>query len=117
KTAIAWMLALQQAAEGWEAIVCDDPDDIYSNYDREARQVFIADDAFGRTEYDVGRGKKWEQELPRVLPRLNSTHWLIWTSRKYVLERALKAIDLQSPADHFPRPAEVLVDASSLSVE
>jgi hypothetical protein len=80
KTAIAWMLALQQAAEGWEAIVCDDPDDVYSNYDREVRQVFIADDAFGRTEYDVGRGRRWEQELPRVLPKLNSTHWLIWVT-------------------------------------
>lgn len=33
------------------------------------------------------------------------------------MERALKAIDLQSPADHFPRPGEVLVDASELSIE
>jgi hypothetical protein len=116
KTAIAWMLALHHIIDGWESAVCNDPNEIFAAYQKEAKQIFIADDAFGRTEYDTSRGRRWEQELPRVLRIVNSTHWLIWTSRKHVLERALKTMDLDHPADGFPKSREVLVDAGELSV-
>jgi hypothetical protein len=116
KTAIAWMLALAQIASGWEAITCDGPDDFFGAYRADVGQIFIADDAFGRTEYDPTRGASWEPQLHRVYGRLGNTHWLVWTSRKHILERARNRMDLQGPAAQFPRPAEVLVDASQLTI-
>jgi hypothetical protein len=117
KTAIAWMIALTQLSLGWEAIVCDDPADLFERYARDRKQVFVADDAFGRTEYDPSRGSKWEHQLSRVYRELDGSHWLIWASRRLILERAKKAIDLQGEAEGFPKPGEVLVDATQLSWE
>ena len=115
KTAIAWMLALAQIANGWEAISCDTPEDFFGAYRPNKAQIFVADDAFGRTEYDPTRGASWETQLHRVYSRLGNTHWLVWTSRKHILERARNQMDLQSAAANFPEPAEVLVDASKLT--
>jgi hypothetical protein len=116
KSAIAWIISLVQVSLGWQAIACDRPDELFANYDSNARQVFIADDAFGRTEYDVTRGSQWERQLERVLQLIDSKHWLVWTSRKHILERAKRELDLQGKASHFPDPAEVLVDASELTL-
>ena len=85
KTAIAWMISLAQASTGWEALVCDSPEDFFKLYQGELRQIFVADDAFGRTEYDPSRGKQWEKQLERVVHMLDKRHWLIWTSRKHIL--------------------------------
>jgi len=115
KSAIAWMLALNLICEGWHGLVCDGPDDFFRGYDPAVKQVFVADDAFGRTEYDPGRGRQWEVNLHRVFTLVNATHWLIWTSRKHILERARAAMDLQGTASRFPRPGEVLVDTTKLS--
>ena len=117
KTAIAWMIALTQLSLGWQAVVCDDPADLFQRYSRETRQVFVADDAFGRTEYDPSRGSKWESQLSRVYRELDGSHWLVWTSRHHILERAKRAMDLQGEAQGFPRPGAVLVDATELSQE
>jgi hypothetical protein len=117
KTAIAWMVGLAQLASGWEVIACDIPEQIFERHDNSIRQVFIADDAFGRTEYDVSRGRRWEGDLDRILRLIDAKHWLIWTSRKHILERALRSLDLQGRAVNFPKPAEVLVEASQLSIE
>jgi len=115
KTAIAWMISLAQIANGWEAIVCDSPDDFFGAFRPDHSQVFIADDAFGRGEYEPTRGANWEAQLHRVFSRLGNTHWLVWTSRKLILERARQHMDLQGLATGFPRPGEVLVDASKLT--
>ena len=48
---------------------------------------------------------------------VNAKHWLICTSRKHILERALKSMDLQGHAHRFPNPAAVLVDAGQLSLK
>jgi hypothetical protein len=116
KSAIGWMIALTQVSNGWEANVCDNPDDFFRGLRADVPQIFIADDAFGRTEYDPSRGANWEAQLHRVLPRLGNTHWLIWTSRRHILERARKQMDLQGLAQRFPQPGEVVVDASRLNV-
>lgn len=117
KTAIAWTIALAQLSQGWQAVVCDEPGDLFRCYSSNSRQVFVADDAFGRTEYDPSRGGKWEGQLDRVFRLHDRRHWLIWTSRKHILERARKAMDLQGKASNFPNPGAVLVDASELSTE
>jgi len=117
KTAIAWIVAIAQLSMNWEAIVCDSPDDFFKCYEPGNRQVFVADDAFGRTEYDPSRGSKWESQLGHVYGLLNSTHWLVWTSRKHILERALRSMDLQGKVGKFPKPGAVLVDAGQLTTE
>ena len=115
KTAIAWMIALAQISQGWEGISCDKPEDFFERYVHERCQIFVADDAFGRTEYRVTSGQEWEKYLGRILNRLDHQHWLIWTSRKNILERAKQVWDLQEPATRFPSPGDVLVDASHLT--
>ncbi len=117
KTAIAWVIAVTQMFRGWEAIVCDDPEDIFRAHSKDRRQVFISDDAFGRTEYDPARGKRWEQNIGRVLRFIDKNHWLIWTSRRYILESALRSMDLDGKAAHFPKPGDILVDATKLEVK
>src|SRR5262249_14187002 len=72
---------------------------------------------FGRTEYDPTRTSKWEADLDLVLHRLDRRHWLIWTSRKHILERACEKMDAQGKARSFPDPGAVLVDVSELSTE
>ena len=117
KTAIAWVISLIQLLKGWEAIVCEKPDDFFRSLDQERSQILVADDAFGRTEYDPSRGQQWERDLDRVLRAVDARHWLVWTSRKHILERALRRLDLQGRAERFPAPAAVLVDASRLRTE
>jgi hypothetical protein len=117
KTAIAWMIALAQCSHGWEAIVCDEPSHFFTSLKADMQQVFVADDAFGRTEYEPARGLRWERDLDRVLRSLDKRHWLLWTSRKHNLERARHHMDLQCDGRHFPNPAAVLVNAANLSEE
>ena len=117
KTAIAWMICLIQLLKGWEAIVCQRPEDLFGSIEQDRSQVFVADDAFGRTEYDPSRGQYWEHDLDRVLRAVDARHWLIWTSRKHILERALRRLDLQGRAEHFPAPGAVLVDAGRLRTD
>lgn len=115
KTAIAWMIALTQVFLEWDAIACDEPQDFFMSREGTHQQVFVADDAFGRTEYDPTRARKWESQLARVYRQLDSKHWLIWTSRRHILERAKKSMDLQGDAGDFPNPGAILVRASDLT--
>jgi hypothetical protein len=55
KTAIAWMISAVQLTQKWEAIDCDNPDDFFEGYSNSEKQIFIADDAFGTTEYETAR--------------------------------------------------------------
>lgn len=114
KTTIAWMVALSQVATGWQGVVCKTPEDCFKAYSVDRSQVFVADDAFGRTEYDPALVLDWERELHLLLPKLDSRHWLIWTSRKHLLERAIQKMDLQASAAKFPNPGSVLVEARRL---
>jgi len=115
KSSIGWMVAMAQLANGWQVIECRQPDDVFETYDSHAKQVFLADDAFGRTEFSASKGEKWESDLAQVLQRVDGSHWLIWTSRKHILERAILEMDLQGKARDYPKPAEVLVQADKLT--
>jgi hypothetical protein len=117
KSAIAWMVGLSQVGDGWEVICCQKPADFFGMYNPSRKQIFIADDAFGRTEYDPTQASKWEPELDLVLRRVDENHWLIWTSRRHILERAAGRMDVAGRARSFPEPGAVLVDVKSLSIE
>jgi len=116
KTAIAEMLALACLTDGWEAYQCNDPEQVWRVFDRGRRQVFIADDAFGSTEYRPDAAERWARGLGRLLEMLDPQHWLIWTSRPAPLKAGLRRVQRESGAERFPAPGEVLVDAGDLDL-
>jgi hypothetical protein len=115
KTAIARMIALARLSLEWEALECLRPDDFLQLYSSEKPQIFIADDAFGSTEYDPSRTNDWSYNLDRILRHLDNKHWLIWTARKHILEIALEKMRLQGQSEGFPDPGSVLVDVGNLT--
>jgi hypothetical protein len=116
KTAIAQMLALAQLTCRWEAHECNDPEQVWRVFDSERRQLFVADDAFGSTEYRPDAAERWARGLGRLLGMLDSQHWLIWTSRPAPLKAGLRRVQRERGLERFPAPGEVLVDASDLDL-
>ncbi len=114
KTAIARMIGLAALTGGWEVHECIRPDDLWARFDRKRQQVFIADDAFGSTEYRPEAAERWALELDRVLRAMDERHWLIWTSRPAPFKAGLQRIHREHGVERFPHPAEVQVDSSEL---
>lgn len=116
KTAIARMIGLVALTGGWEVHECIRPDELWARFRRDRQQVFIADDAFGSTEYRPEAAEHWALELDRVLRAMDKEHWLIWTSRPAPLKAGLRRIHREHGVERFPQPAEVQVDAAELEV-
>jgi hypothetical protein len=116
KTAIARMIGLAALTGGWEVHECTSPEDLWVHFARERQQVFIADDAFGSTEYRPEAAERWALELDRVLRAMDERHWLIWTSRPAPLKAGLRRIHREHGVERFPQPAEVQIDAANLEV-
>ena len=116
KTAIARMISLAQLTNGWEAHECNRPEEIWRVFDPARRQIFVADDAFGSTEYRPDAAERWASDMERILRALDNRHWLIWTSRPAPLYAGLRRLHRERGAERFPAPAEVFVDASRLDV-
>lgn len=114
KTAIARTIGLAHMTAGWEAYECIRPEDVWRAFDPACRQIFIADDAFGSTEYRPDAAERWAVEMERLLRTLDDRHWLIWTSRPAPLRAGLGRLQRERSAERFPAPGEVLVDASEL---
>jgi hypothetical protein len=117
KTAIARMVALARLVEGWEGHECTRPEQLWQAFARDRPQVFVADDAFGSTEYHPDAAERWALELPRVLQALDERHWLVWTSRPAPLQAGLRRIHREHGTERFPQPAEVQVDAARLGID
>lgn len=115
KSAIGRMIGLGQLARGWEAIEIKYPSEFLDNHEKDVPQVFIADDFFGRTEYDPKRISTWEQELPYILPMLDKRHWLVLTTRAHLLNMARRSLDVAGANGIFPDMGEVVVDAGQLT--
>lgn len=116
KTAIAQMLALAHLTDGWEAHECSDPEQVWRVFAPGRRQLFVADDAFGSTEYRPDAAERWARGLGRLLAMLDSEHWLVWTSRPAPLKAGLRRVQRERGSERFPAPGEVLVDASDLDL-
>jgi hypothetical protein len=114
KTAVARMVALALATDGWEAYECTRPEDVWTAWREDLPQVFVADDAFGSTEYRPDAGERWARDMERLLRSLDERHLLIWTSRPAPLRAGLARIHRERGAERFPQPAAVLVDAAAL---
>jgi hypothetical protein len=117
KTAIARMIGLAKLADGWEFHECIRPEQLWGRIDADRPQVFVADDAFGSTEYRPDAAERWAVDLDRALRAMDDRHWLLWTSRPAPLKAALRRIHREHGVERFPRPAEVQVDATDLDVE
>ncbi len=116
KSAIARMVALAQLTDGWEAHECTTPDQVWRAFDPGRPQVFVADDAFGSTEYRADAAELWARELGRMLRGLDDRHWLVWTSRPAPLKAGLRRVQRERGSEHLPAPGEVLVDAGQLDL-
>jgi hypothetical protein len=117
KTAIARTIALAQLTAGWEAHECIRPEQLWAAFARDRPQVFVADDAFGSTEYRPEAAERWAVELDRALRAMDDRHWLIWTSRPAPLKSGLRRIHREHGIERFPQPAHVQVDAAALGVD
>ena len=116
KTATARMVGLAKLTAGWEMHECIRPADLWQRYARDRRQVFVADDAFGSTEYRPEAAERWALDLDRILRSMDESHWLLWTSRPAPLKAALRRIHREHGVERFPAPAQVQVDAASLEI-
>ena len=117
KTAIARMISLALLHDGWEAHECTRPEEVYARLDPGRPQVFVADDAFGSTEYRPDAAERWARELDGILRATGERTWLIWTSRPAPLRAGLRRIHRERGGERFPQPAEVHVDAAALGVD
>jgi hypothetical protein len=117
KTSIARMIALSLMTDGWEAFESTTPEEVVRVFDAGRSQVFVADDAFGSTEYRPGAAERWAREMGRLLRMMDDRHWLIWTSRPTPLRAGLGRVHSERGAERFPQPGEVLIDASALSLD
>lgn len=115
KTAMAWMIALARLTSGWDVYDCRGPAEIFRAYDPQRPQVFVADDAFGSTEYRADAASEWAAQLDRVIGICGRSHWLIWASRPGPLRIGLERLHLQGPAASFPGAMQVAVDAARLT--
>ncbi len=115
KTAAARMLGLVRLCQGWEVHECTDPDALWRAHRGDGRQMFIADDAFGSTEYRADAAERWALGLDRILQHMDERHVLVWTSRPAPLHAALRRIHRENGLQRFPKPGDVMVDATQLT--
>jgi hypothetical protein len=116
KTAIARTIGLALLSDGWEFHECIRPEELWRLYSRDRKQVFVADDAFGSTEYRPEAADRWAVELDRALRTMDGSHLLVWTSRPAPLKAALRRLHREHGVERFPAPAQVQVDAADLDV-
>jgi hypothetical protein len=117
KTAIARTIGLAVLTEGWELHECVRPEEIWTRLAHDRPQLFVADDAFGSTEYQPEAAERWALDLDRILRALDDRHWLVWTSRPAPLQAALRRVHREHGVARWPQPAQVEVAADRLDVE
>jgi hypothetical protein len=115
KTAIARMLGLALLSDGWEVHECTRPEELWERVNPTRPQLFVADDAFGSTEYRPDAAERWARDLDRALRTTDTHHWLVWTSRPAPLHAGLRRIHRERGGERFPQPGAVQVDAGELS--
>lgn len=91
KTMIANILALT-ASDEWklEPIMISSRSNFEYRWNPEdPGQLLWVDDAFGTTQYDPDRARRWNHYLPHLKAAIHQGHRVIFTSRDYILKAAL----------------------------
>lgn len=115
KTSIGRSIGLVAVSSGFEILEIRHPEELHRSYRKDACQLFVSDDFFGRTEYDPQLTSKWEAELRHVLRLLDSNHRLVLTTRAHLLNLAKQDLDIGPAGRRFPALGEVIVDANQLT--
>ena len=115
KTTIASLLAMA-ALDNWKApmLKIDDPTGVVDHWNPdEPSQFFWVDDAFGVTQYEVLRVRRWNHILPQLNAMLREGAKIVMTSRDYIYNRARK--DLKESAFPLMNESRVVIDVRALS--
>ena len=115
KTTIASLLAMA-ALDYWDApmLKVDDPSRVVDHWNPdEPSQFFWLDDAFGVTQYEAPRVRRWNHILPQLHAMLRNGAKIVMTSRDYIYSRARK--DLKESAFPLLNESRVVIDVRDLS--
>lgn len=116
KSTIGAAVSLLYLTEGFQLIDLRKSSDFYSTYEKDRKQVFIADDAIGSIAFDPTMGESWAKDISGIIRLLDSKHKLVWTARKYILEEALQTTKLTDSLEYnFEDVNEVLVEVDKYS--
>ncbi len=92
KLSLGEMIALNYGVYNeYSPILVHHPDDVHKLYDKNHKQLFICDDAFGKHSLSM-LADDWFRKLETVLELTDDNHKLIFTSREYVF-RAFQNLD------------------------
>jgi len=92
KTFNGEMIALNYGIhKNYSPILVHHPDDIHKLYNKNQKQLFVCDDAFGKHSLSM-LADDWFRKLETVLELTDNDHKLIFTSREYVF-RAFQNLD------------------------
>jgi hypothetical protein len=112
KTFNAEILALNYCTlKNYEPVVVESPDDIENSYVNDRQQVFICDDAFGRSSliYD---SDDWASKLERLLGMADANHLFIFTTREYIFRSFIN----ESSPSNIGSLEKIIVESHSYSV-
>ena len=71
----------------------------------------------GRPSTGADAAERWARDLDRILTHMDADHVLVWTSRPAPLHAGLRRVHRENGLQRFPRPGEVMVDATDLTDE
>lgn len=87
KTFNAEILALNlNIYQGFQPVLIETIDDIEFGYKKDAKQVYIFDDAFGKYSLSF-ESREWSSRLERLFELADDSHLFIFTSREYVFRQ------------------------------
>jgi len=115
KTTIGAATCLAHVAHGFTPYDIRRAENLQQLFDRSKRQIFICDDAMGQINYDATLGEDWSRDLPNLLYQLDGNHKLVWTSRRYIFDEALRRTKLRESVPGFPGTRDVLIEVGNHS--
>jgi len=115
KSTIAAALALIYASNGFQIIDIRNSNQFFKSYNKKEQQLFISDDAVGEVFHIPVLTENWSKDLSGILKFLNNKHFLIWTTRGYILEEAILNSKFNEIIDNFPGINKVIVEVDTIS--
>lgn len=115
KTMIANLMALS-AADEWnlQTLMLAGPEDFNRLWNPDDPGQFLwVDDAFGSTQYESDRAKKWNSLLPKLKAAINAGARVVFTSRDYIFSAAKR--DLKISAFELFDDSRVIIQVEKLT--